>query len=218
MNTPLRCFSFVVIALLGALPFRAAEPAVRLAVVDLASLFNQHYKTAEHQAKLQADEEKAHAELGQMVKDGNALVEDYKKLVEQSNNPALSAEAKAKIQAEAQKKLEVIQGKQNELQTFRNNAAAALQQRMQTFRSLMVEEISKLAIDVAHRRGANVLFDKSGPSQFGVPNLLFADAAFDITEDVLKEINKDRPAGTTAPATATKDGSETKVPGIAPKN
>jgi outer membrane protein len=206
---------FVILAAFSsAFSMPAAEPAVKLAVVDLAKLFDSHYKTAEHQAKLRSDEQKAEEEIGPMVKERNGLVEDYKKLMEQANSPVLSADAKAKLQAEAQKHLETVQAKQKELQTFANNARASLEQRQQTFRNLLLEELTKLSTEVARRRGANVLFDKAGPSQFGVPNLLFADAAFEITDDVMKEINKDRPA--TAPA-ATKEPAPVTVPNLQPK-
>jgi outer membrane protein len=213
MKNPIR---FVILAALcSALSTLAAEPAVKLAVVDLAKLFDSHYKTAEQQAKLRSDEQKAEEEIGPMVKERNGLVEEYKKLTEQANSPILNPDAKAKLQADAQKKLEIIQGKQNELQAFANNARATLEQRQHTFRTVMLEELTKISTEVARRRGANVLFDKAGPSQFGVPSLLFADAAFDITDDVMKEIDKDRPASaTTAPA---KDSGSLRVPALPPK-
>jgi outer membrane protein len=148
-------------------------------------------------------------------------VEEYKALNEQSNSPALSAEAKSKAQNEAQKKLEAIQNKQREVQTFIQNTRNSLGQRLNTFRSLMLEEIGKVATEVAKRKGATVVLDKAGPTAIGISNLIYADAAYDITEDVLKEINKDRPAGApAAPATAAPGAAapaSVTVPGLAPK-
>jgi outer membrane protein len=85
----------------------------------------------------------------------------------------------------------------------------------------MLEEIGKVATEVAKRKGATVVLDKAGPTAIGISNLIYADAAYDITEDVLKEINKDRPAGApAAPATAAPGAAapaSVTVPGLAPK-
>jgi outer membrane protein len=208
------------VAVFGALSLAAsAQPAVKLLVVDMAKLYDGHYKTIEQNAKIQADDAKAQEEVDKMNKEGNALVEEYKSLNDQSNNPTLTTEAKSKAQAEAQKKLEAIQTKQREVQGFIQNTRNSLGQRLNTFRSLMLEEISKLATEVAKRKGGTVLLDKAGPTGIGISNLIYADAGFDITEDVLKEINKDRPANApTAPAAApAASGGGITVPGLAPK-
>ena len=202
-----------------------AQSAPKIAVVDMAKLYDTHYKTEEQKAKLRTDEQKAQEELDRLNKEGTALVEQYKELVDQSNNPAATAEAKAKAQDDAKKKMEEIQKKQNERDSFRANTQRSLQQRMKTFNDLLLEEIGKVASDVAKRKGATLLLDKSGPSLIGVPNVVYADASYDITEDVAKEINKDRPANSSssssAPAssaaTPNSDGPQITVPGVTPK-
>ena len=211
----------VVAALALSAALAHAQPAPKLLVVDMAKLYDSHYKTEEQNAKLRADEQKAQEEIERMNKDGNALVDEYKGLSDQSNNPALSADAKTKSQNEAQKKLEEIQRKKNEISTFAQNTQRSLQQRLQNFRSLMLEEISKIATDVAKRKGSTLLLDKAGPTLIGVSNVIYADAAYDITDEVLKEINKDRPAGSPAPAPAAApaaaDAPKITVPGVSPK-
>jgi outer membrane protein len=198
-----------------------AQPAPKLLVVDMAKLYDSHYKTEEQNSKLRTDEQKAQEEIENMNKDGNVLVDEYKTLSDQSNNPALTADAKAKSQVEAQKKLEEIQRKKNEISTFAQNTQRSLQQRLQTFRSLMLEEISKTATEVAKRKGATLLLDKAGPTLIGVSNVIYADTAYEITDEVMKEINKDRPAvsavAVPAPAaSASPEAPKITVPGVAP--
>jgi outer membrane protein len=214
--------TLIAVAAFGALSLAAsAQPAVKLLVVDMAKLYDSHYKTVEQNAKIQADDAKAQEEVDKMNKEGNALVEEYKSLNDQSNNPTLTSEAKSKAQAEAQKKLESIQTKQREVQGFIQNTRNSLGQRLNTFRSLMLEEISKLATEVAKRKGGTILLDKAGPTGIGISNLIYADASYDITDDVLKEINKDRPANAPAAPAAAAPGaapaSGITVPGLAPK-
>ena len=213
--------SLVALAAFGALALAAhAQPAVKILVVDMAKIYDNHYKTVEQNAKIQSDDQKAQEEVDKMNKEGNALVEEYKALNDQSTNPALSADAKSKAQNDAQKKLESIQQKKNEIGTFIQNTRNSLQQRLQTFRSLMLEEIGKIAADVAKRKGATILLDKAGPSLIGISNLVYSDPGFDITDEVMKEINKDRPAGAmTAPAAspAPAAGAPAATPAAAPK-
>src|SRR5215212_661088 len=93
-----------------------AQPAPKIMVVDMAKLYDTHYKTVEQNAKIQADDQKAQEEVEKMNKEGNALVDEYKTVSEIASNAALSAEAKSKAQDEANKKLEQIQAKQREVQ------------------------------------------------------------------------------------------------------
>jgi outer membrane protein len=216
--------SLLALAAFGAAALCAqAQPALKILTVDMAKLYDGHYKTEEQNAKLRGDEQKAQEELDKLNKEGNTLVEKYKELLDQSQNPAATAEAKSKAETEAQRLYQDIQRKQGEVQSFQQNTRNSLQQRIQNFRSMMVEEISKTAVEIAKRKGATFLIDKSGPTLIGVSNVLYADTGYDITEEVSKEVNKDLPAAAVTPAAAPKaeeKKAETPmitVPGLAPK-
>jgi outer membrane protein len=204
----------VVAALAGAAFTVQAQPTPKILVLDLEKVFNEHYKTKEQNVKLQGDQQKAQEQLDVITKEGNTLVEQFKELDEQAKNPTATAEAKAKSQAAAQKKYEEIRQKQNERDTFVQNTRTTLQQRFQTFKTLMIEEITKVAVDVAKRRGATILLDKSGPSMIGVSNVLYFDPSLDITEEVLADINKDRPASSMAMPSASAPSSTSGSPSI----
>jgi len=207
----------------------SAQPALKIVTVDVGKLFDGHYKTEEQMAKLKDAQTKAQEELERMVKEGNQLVEQYKETAEQAKNTLLTSEARSKADSDSQKMLEDIQRRQADLQNFRTNSQQSLQQRFNNFRSLLLDEISKKVTDVAKRKGATLVVDKSGPSLAGIPPVIYADAAYDITEDVMTEINKDRPAPPVAsapaspapaapPPAATPAAEPTvTVPGLAPK-
>lgn len=203
--------SLSLVAALGAAALAAqAQSAPKILFVDMAKLYNGHYRTAEEKAKLQADSQKAQAEIDRMNKEGNALVAQYKELDEQSTNPTATSEAKAKAQSDAQAKLQEIRAKQVEIGKFHETAARDLQARDQQFMSMMMEEISKIASDIAKARGATALIDKSGPSLIGVPAVIYSDPSLDITDAVADEINKTRPippAAAPAAAPAVPDAS-----------
>jgi len=200
MKTSLK--SFVALAFAGLFAVAAqAQPAPKIFVVDMAKLYDAHYKTEEQNGKLKADQQKAEEELQKLNAEGNALVKQFNDLKEQVGNPTLSADAKAKAQQDLEAKGQEIQRKQNDVNQFRANTQRSLQQRINNFKQFLLEEISKTAIDIAKKKGATLLVDKSGPTLIGLPSLLYFDPAYEITEDVSKEINKDRPAGS-APASS----------------
>ncbi len=167
---------------------------LKVGVVDMARLFDAHYKTAEKNLVFQDEQERVKAEIQRLNDEGLALQEEAQGMAEQLNNPVLSDDAKAEIQVQARTKVEEMQRKQQEMNTLVNNSSESLKQRIMNFRTLLMDEISKIATDVAKRQGITMLFDKSGPSLLGMPAVLFAEDNLEITDAVLAEINKNKPA------------------------
>ncbi len=185
-----------------------AQTAVKLIVVDMAKVYDSHYKTEEANAKFRDAEQKAQEQVEELNKQGQTLVDEYKELIEQSKNTVLTAEARSKAEADGQKKLEDIQRKQAEVQNFRTNTQRSLQQRIKTHRDLLLEEISKVVVDLAKKKGATLVLDKSGPTLFGIPSVIYSDASYDITDEVVAEVNKDRPAPAAVPAPPAAAGAQ----------
>lgn len=212
MKNPIR--TLCVLLALGAAPLVAqAQPPLKLLVVDMAKLYDTHWESIEQKTKLQADDEKAKEEVTKLNTEGNVLVGEYTALNEQANNPALTAEAKAKAQADAQKKYQAVMQKKQEVEVFVQNTQRSMQQRMQNFNSLMLEKISKVAADVGKRKGATLVLDKAGPTIIGIPSILYFDPAYDITDEVAKELALTRPANMPEP----KAGAPTAAPSGTPQ-
>jgi len=186
--------TLAVLTLAGLCSVAAAQPALKVVTVDMNRLLKDYYKSAEATAKLQEAGKKAEEQIEIMNKQGKELIDQFKEMEEQSKSLLLSAEARNKATEDAKAKFEEIQRKDQDVKSFAANTQRALQQRTGTTIQLLLEEIQKVAIDLAKKRGGTVLLDKSGPSQLGIPSILFADSAYDITEEVLAEINKDAPA------------------------
>lgn len=177
---------------------QTTPPPVRILVVDMASLLDGHHKTAEQNARLQSDERRAREELERLNTEGNTLVEQLRAINEQIENPTLAESARTKLRGDAQAKIEEIQRKQADVQTFQSNTQNSFQQRIRTFRNVLLEEIGKVSADVAKQRGGTLVLDKSGPSLIGISSVVYADPSYDITEAVRAVIDRDRPAGTPA--------------------
>lgn len=180
-----------------------AQPAIKLVVVDLAKVFDNHYKSEEARTKFQTLEQRYQQQGEELVKQGKLLVDSYQEAVEQAKSALLTPEAKAKAEGEVQRKEQEIRQKQEALQQFQVASRNDLQQRMKNHRDMLLEEITKVVSELAKKQGATLVLDKSGPTLFGVPSVVYADPAYDITEDVIKEVNKDRPPPAPAPAAGT---------------
>lgn len=179
-----------------------AQPAVSVLTVNLADAYDGYYKTTEANAKLMEAQVKAQEQIEALNQEGNVLVESYQEMVEQSQNSALTEEARRKAGEDSQRKLEEIQAKQAEVTQFGQNTQRALAQRQKTHRDLMFDEITAIVADMAAEKGATMIFDSSGPSVFGAPVLLYSDAGFDITEELLEILNEDAPEDLLADDTA----------------
>jgi outer membrane protein len=200
-----------------------AQPEPKILVVDIVKVFNNHYEKQIEEAKIRGDEQKAEADMQDMMKAGNELVDQYKAQLDQSKNPALTPEAQAKAADEAKKLYDDISHKQNDLDNFKQTVQRQLQERAQNIRSVLVDSISKTAADIAKRHGATLLLDKSGVSLFGANFLVYSDPAYDITDEVIKEVNKDRPlslpgSSSTTPAAPSGDEPKPAVPPVTPTN
>ena len=190
-----------------------AQSAQKIMVVDIAKVYESHYKTAEQNALLQADQKKASEELQRRAKEIDGVVAGLKDMEEQLQNPVTTDEAKKKIQEEGSKKLQDLQGKQREAQGMQANLQRLFQERIGQFRALLLDEISKVAADVAKKKGATFLVDKSGPSVIGVPVFLYTDVSVEITDAVIAETNASKPASSAAPAKAADGAPAITVPG-----
>ena len=220
MNKMIR--TLLTVAALAAGSTALAQPALKLVTVDVAKTYDAYWKAEEGMAKFRDAQQKAQEQAEEYRKQGQLLVDEYKDLAEQTKSALLTPDAKGKAEAAAQKKLEDIQRKQGELQNFLQTTERSLQQQMLTRRELLLEESTKAVNDIAKRKGATLVVDKSGPSTFRIPVVLYADAGYDITDEVITEINKDKPAPAAAPAAkqpaATTPAASTPAPAFTVPN
>ena len=185
----------VALASLGLIASTAhAEPAFKPVVVDMTKVFETHYKTEEAYAKFNEFGQKVQEQLDSVSKKIQEQAAEYQTLVDSSRNTVLKPEARAQAEADAQKKGEEIQRLQNEAQNFKNQNQTKIQQRVKTHRDGLIEEISIVVKAIARAKGATIVLDKSVT--------IFCDDSYDITDEVVKEVNKDRPPAPPAPAPA----------------
>ena len=140
--------------------------AEKIAYVDVAKVFDGYQKTKDNDAKLQAAGKKKEEERDALVHEVRRLKDEQALLAEDARD----------------KKQEAIDAKVRELQQFDAQARQDLgQQRNQT-----VREIFKDIDDVVQRYGERKGYDFI----FNDRVLLYRNPHFDVSKDVLDEINR----------------------------
>lgn len=171
-----------------------AQPAFKLATVNLARAYENYWETKKSDTELEFDRQRAMQKIEDMQKQGQSLVDEFKSLDDKSKNTALSKDARDAAATEARGMFERIREKEQQVQQFVTDTQRLLQRQQQIRREMLIENISKVVQTVGKGRGATVIVDTSGPTANGVSAVVFADPGFDITEEVIRELNKNQPA------------------------
>ncbi len=180
-----------------------AQPAPKIAVVDLAKLFDGYWQTAAESNKINSERAQAQLTANGLIQDRTEIITKAQQLFnEATNNPAITIEAKTVAEGKLKTWSADITDKNNQLQKLSNDITSQLQQEFATYKGVAIAAITDVATRVAKTKGANLLIDKSNSTTYQTSAFLYIAPDYsDITEEVLKELNKDHPM-TAAPAAA----------------
>lgn len=183
----------------------SAEAQLKLATVDMKRIFDSYFKTkqAEQQIKDRAtDSDKVYKG---MVEDYQKANEEYRKLVEGSNDQAVSAEERDKRKKNAESKLTEIQDIEKQVKQFQAQARTTLGELEKRMREGIVKDIRDAVNTKAKSGNFNMVFDLSAQTVYQTPYLLYTSGQPDLTEDIIKELNASAPPGFNPNATDKSD-------------
>ena len=181
----------------GALMLGLAGPALAaeggFAYVDLDKVFDQFYKTklADGQLKEQADQYRE--ERTKMVDDFKKLQADFKTIRDESQNTALSEEARNTRRSEAEEKLVELRESENKIRRFEESRRRQLDEQTRRVRTKLVDEIKETLAVHAREKGYTAVLDASGENLNGVSTVLYYDSKADITDALISLLNKGKP-------------------------
>ncbi|MDF9832131.1 outer membrane protein [Ereboglobus sp. PH5-5] len=184
--------AFIALIAFGSSALFVQAQALKIGTVDRAKAMAGYYKTQEEEAKIQAYGQTAQQDYEKRLNEGKVMVTQFQNLQESLKNPVLSDTAKEAAKADSQRLLGDLQKKEQEIAEFRQQADRFIQQGIATTRQALLVEINEVATNIAKKKGITLLVDR------GV--LVYTDEAYDITEEVLTELNKNKPATAAAPA------------------
>lgn len=167
---------------------------LKVALVDLQKCFNDYYKTED--AKTRINDQGSGYQ-----KEFNDRMEDYKKLVDQINalresakDTSASESARKEREEKLSEKIREAQTRERELNEFRGTSSKLLQDLQVRQRKSIVDEINK-TVETFSKGKYNLVIDRSGMTLNGTSGLVYTEGLTDITDEITKLLNKDKPAG-----------------------
>lgn len=183
--------------LAGAIAGTAQAQSGRIVTVDLNKVFNEYYKTPVASQKLKDTAEQYNKEHDEMVAQYRKQVDELNKLHEEQDKSEYSAEVREQKKKAFQEKLAETQKTQRDIEEFRNSHRQILEQQQQRMRQGIVKEITDVVTKEARDAGYAFVLDKSGNSLNQIPVLIYAQDSVEITDDIIKILNRNKPADAT---------------------
>jgi Skp family chaperone for outer membrane proteins len=195
------CVAALAIAAAGWMAPAVSAQGAKIGSVDMRKLYEEFYKTKAAQRSFDESVAAYRKDHQQRVNDYNKLNEEFQKLREESNNPALTQEKREQKAKQVQDKVLELRKSAQAVQEFEQNS----QQYLNDLRRRQNDAILKEILDVIRKKGRDggytVIVDHSG---FGtvasVPAAVYADEKLDFTDMILKDLNANAPASLPAGA------------------
>jgi Skp family chaperone for outer membrane proteins len=167
----------------------------RIVFVDLDRVFTEFYKTKLADQQLQDMATEFNDERAALVEEYEALNETFNAAREQSQDTALSEEARNRSRSEAEELLIEIRDFESRIQRFDQSRRKQLDEQGRRMRGRIVEEIQDEIERYARTQGYQAVIDSSGQSANAVSLVLYADSRVDISDAMLEILNKGRDEG-----------------------
>jgi len=185
---------------------------VKLGTVDMNKIFSAYYKTKDAEARINEARNSAKGELDERMDTYKKDVDDINKLNDDIQKPALSADAKAAKTKDRDDKIQETKNLELEITEFRQTREKQLQEQAVRMRNGIVDEITKLVLEKVKTENYDIVMDRSGLSLNGVPILIYAKDGLDFSEDIIVQLNKNKPKDTEASSPAASPAASPATP------
>jgi outer membrane protein len=171
----------------------AAQAQTKIGLIDLRKVFDNYYKTKQADANLKdeaADLEKQRKEMIEDLKKGE---EEWKKLLDKTNDQAISAEERTKSKQAAEKKLAELKDLEQAVMQFQNVSKSKLGEKQRRRRDAILEEIQEVVNAKAKSAGYAMVIDTAASSINDTPIVMYNNGENDLTEAILNQLNATAP-------------------------
>ena len=198
--------TILTVALLAVMTI-SASAQTKIVSVDMKKLFDGYWKTKQAQSALETRLVELRKEIKEMTDGLEKTQNEYKQLLDQATDQAISADEREKRKQAAGDKAKEMSNSKIALDQFQRQAEAQLADQKQRMSSNITTEIRKVVADQAKASGATVVLNANSTDI-----IVFTDPATDITENVLKQLNAGAPIDVTKPAAGLPLNISTKAP------
>jgi len=171
-----------------------AQPAPNVLTVNIAQAADSYYKVQDFEKELEKSGEQVREKVEALQEERQLLVQEFEELADQAESEILTEQARNEAAQDAIDKRQEVQQKEQEIRQFVQQTQRTLQARQSSQMEMFLTDISEVVEKVVQERGATLAFDTSGFTRSGMPAVLYADPAYDVTPEVIRRLNADRPA------------------------
>ncbi len=190
-------FLMVLVAMLVIGAAVSASAQFKVASVDMRKLFNDYYKTKLAEDLLDKDKVTARKNLKEMADGIDTAQADYKQLIDQANDMAISADARDKLKQSAADKAQQINDSKAAFDKFQREVEAQLADKSQRMTANLISEIQKAVSDKAKLGGYSLVVNSASSEA-----VIYVNPATDISDSVLSQLNAGAPVDVSTPSPA----------------
>jgi len=180
----------------------ASAQKLKIATVDMQSLFKDYYRTNEEQKTINVERAHIQKDNNERLTRIREIDDELQTLRKHLNDPSISDQKKQSLLNDFKAKSEEGQGLDRQRREFLQRRNKALNEKLVLRMRSILDEIRKIVEDQAKIDDFDYVFDKSGLSTSQVPFLLYTKDATDITAGLLVTLNKEAPSDAEVPTTA----------------
>jgi Skp family chaperone for outer membrane proteins len=206
--SPMKNFrlTLLTVVLLAATAF-SVSAQTKVANVDMKKIFNSYWKTKQATTALENRKTELRKEIKDMADSLEKAQTDYKQLLDQSNDQAISTDEREKRKQAAASKAKEINSSKVALEQFQRQAEAQLADQSQRMSGNLVTEIQKAVADKAKAGGYTLVLNSATTEV-----VVYSDPQTDITDAVLTQLNAGAPIDLTKPAGGVPFNISTNLP------
>jgi outer membrane protein len=191
-----KSFRFVLVgALLFAFSAAVASAQSRIATVDLVRVFDQYWKTKQSKLALNDSKAELKKELDTMNEAHQKLATQYRQLVAEANDQAVSSEERERRKKALEPRVKELQDSEATMKSFVGRGEAELEQKTKRMMETVIEDIRKVVAGRAKAAGYAYVLDSSAKSLSQTEVVLYSSGDADLTDAVVKELNLSAPLG-----------------------
>jgi len=165
----------------------------KIAVVDLKKVFDGYWETKEADTQVkerQADFKKVRQG---MIDDYQKANDEFRKLIDSANDPALSTEERDKRKKSAESKNVELREIEQSVKQYDQQSQNTLSEQTRRMRDNIVRKIREVIDAKAKAGGYTLVLDVAGEGVAFTPIVLYSNGENDLTEQVLAQLQSTKP-------------------------
>ncbi len=198
------------ISALGLGSVASVQAEIKVGYVDMAKILSQYYKTMQAQNQINQSLSASQKEIKDRLDAYKDSLAEIKGLSDELGKSELSEETKKKKAKELNEKNAARIKMEQEIRGFKQTREQDLRDQVERMRSGIIKEINVVVQEKVKAGQFDLVLDKSGISTNGVPVVLYSRDTNDFSDEVIAELNKNKPKETPAAAKAPEKKTEKK--------